>query len=170
MRVFFALVPDAALRAALALLGRELARSIGGRAVPQHNVHLTLAFLGEVETARVPPLCAMLDTVPQAAFSLTLDRVGEWPYAGVAWVAPSVVPTQLAALHARLTEALAAECYPVEARLFRPHVTLVRRRVRALAERATQPVEWDVRRLSLVRSDAVQGAVRYREEAGVPLR
>jgi len=170
MRVFFALVPDEALRAVLAALGRELARTIGGRAVPQHNAHLTLAFLGEVETARVPPLHAMLDTVPHAAFSLTLDRVGEWHHAGVAWVAPSLVPPQLAALHARLNEALAAERYPVEARPFRPHVTLVRRRLRVLAERATQPVEWNVRRLSLLRSDAVQGAVRYREEAGVPLR
>ena len=169
MRLFFALMPDDALRIALASLGRELAQRIGGRAVPAHNVHLTLAFLGEVEEARVPPLRTMLDALPRAAFALTLDRVGEWHHAGVAWIAPSVVPPALVALHARLDEALAAERYPVEARPFRPHVTLVRRRSRMLPERATTPLEWSVRRLALVRSESVDGAVRYREDAGVAL-
>ncbi len=169
MRLFFALMPDDALRAALAALGRDLAQSIGGRAVPAHNVHLTLAFLGEVEQGRVPPLRAMLGVLPRAAFTLELDRIGEWHHAGVAWIAPSVVPPTLVALHACLDAALADKRYPVEARPFRPHVTLVRRRARALAERATASLEWNVRRVALVRSENVGGAVRYGEEAGVAL-
>jgi len=169
MRLFFALVPDDALRPLLGERAIDLARAIGGRAVPAHNIHLTLAFLGEVDRARVPALRPILDAMPRDAFMLVLDRVGEWRRAGVAWIAPSVASPRLAALHAALTEALRGAGFPVEARPFQPHLTLVRRPSRTLADAPADPLTWRVGRLSLMRSEAVGGAVRYREDAGVAL-
>lgn len=169
MRLFFALVPDDALRSALGTLARELAARIGGRAVPAHNVHLTLAFLGEVERARVPALRALQDALPRKAFTLVLDQVGEWHHAGVAWIAPGATPPALAAVHAALTEALRDQGFSVEARPFRPHLTLVRRQTLALPTAPLDPLAWHLKRLSLMRSEAVGGAVRYREEASVAL-
>jgi 2'-5' RNA ligase len=169
MRAFFALVPGESVRVALCTLGRALAEQIGGRAVPAHNIHLTLAFIGNVEPLRVSALCALLDELPRYSFVLTLDRVGEWHHAGVAWTAPSVVPRTLTALHARLDERLRVGEFPVEARPFRPHVTLVRRRKRPLADGPSTLIDWRVERVSLMRSESIAGGVRYREEAGVGL-
>lgn len=169
MRVFFALVPDEELRANLGELAQVLARRIGGRAVPAANLHATLVFVGNVAPDRVPKLRAIVDTLPRERFSLVLDRVGEWHHAGVAWIAPTTVPARLATLHAQLAAALASVAVPVESRLFRPHITLVRRRVHALAEAACPPREWDVVRVSLMRSENIAGAIRYREVAGAAL-
>ena len=169
MRLFFALVPDEALRSALGARARELARAIGGRAVPAHNAHLTLAFLGEVDRARQPALHAILDAMPRDSFTLALDRVGEWPRAGVAWIAPRLVPAPLAVLHAALNAALQSAAFPVEARPFQPHITLVRRPSRKLADASAEPLMWRVACLSLMRSESVGGAVRYREDAALAL-
>jgi RNA 2',3'-cyclic 3'-phosphodiesterase len=116
MRLFFALAPDTALRASLGERGRAMARQIGGRAVPAGNLHLTLAFLGEVEPARVTPLHTVQSALAVEAFTLMLDRIGEWHHAGVAWIAPAVVPPPLSALHAQLNAALAAAGFVVESR------------------------------------------------------
>jgi len=169
MRLFFALVPDEALRLALGERARALAAALGGRAVPAHNVHLTLAFLGEVERARVPALHDILDAMPRDGFALALDCVGEWPRAGVAWIAPRIVPAPLAVLHAALAAALRVQGFAVEARPFHPHITLVRRPSRRLADAPADRLTWRVGRLSLMRTDTAGGAVRYREDAVVTL-
>jgi len=169
MRTFFALVPDAAVRAALGERARVLALAIGGRAVPGVNVHVTLAFVGDVDAVQAAALRAMLAALPRRPFTLMLDRIGEWPRAGVAWLAPSAVPAPLVALHAQLAAALAASGFAVEARPFRPHVTLVRRLARPLADTAAEPLEWRVTRVALMVSERVGGALRYREQAAVTL-
>jgi 2'-5' RNA ligase len=51
-RMFFALWPDAAARAALAGLAAEVVRGGGGRAPAAANLHLTLAFVGAVAPER----------------------------------------------------------------------------------------------------------------------
>ena len=169
MRLFFALVPDEGLRAALGARARELAQAIGGRPVPAHNVHLTLVFLGEVEPGRASELHPILDAVPRAPFTLSLDRIGEWRHAEVAWIAPGAVPKALVALHSTLTHALGKAGFATETRPFRPHVTLVRRQTRALPDAPAESLDWPVDHVSLVRSHSVGGAVRYRDEARVAL-
>ena len=169
MRLFFALVPDEPLRVALGERARELAATIGGRAVPAHNVHLTLVFLGDVDRARVPGLHAILDAMPRDGFALALDRVGEWPRAGVAWIAPRIVPAALVALHSALAAALRCQRFAVEARPFQPHITLVRRPSSMLTDAPVDTLTWRVGRLSLMRADTTGSAMRYREDAVVTL-
>ena len=55
-RVFFALWPDADARVALAALAREIAARTKGRAPPAANLHMTLAFIGEVPPERIGAL------------------------------------------------------------------------------------------------------------------
>jgi 2'-5' RNA ligase len=54
LRAFFALWPDATVRAALAPLVRDIARKVHGRPTAVESIHLTLAFLGEVAEERCP--------------------------------------------------------------------------------------------------------------------
>ena len=51
-RLYFALWPDAALRATIARVAAGPAAVAGGRAVPAADLHVTLAFLGGVPAAR----------------------------------------------------------------------------------------------------------------------
>jgi hypothetical protein len=95
LRVFFALVPSAELRNALADLGRERARRLHGRPVPADNVHLTLAFVGAWPRARLDALLAAGAAVDGEAMGVTLDRQGGFRRSGVAWVAPSSAPATL---------------------------------------------------------------------------
>ncbi len=145
---FFALVPGDAQRAALERLALAFARAAGGRATRAASLHLTLAFVGEVDDARVPALCALgasLEGLP-APFTLSLATPGSFRHARVAWIAPERPPAGLAMLAQSLHLALAAGGFPVEARRFAPHVTLARRcrdpdEVDALA---VTPIAWPV--------------------------
>jgi len=161
--LFFALLPPPAVRRALA----GAAESVPPPARPVHpqDLHLTLAFLG-----RVSPAPELLEAGEAAAaargFVLRLDRFGCWRRAGIAWAAPGSPPEPLAALHGRLTAALACRGRPVERRDFRPHVTLARRARRA--PQASMPPPWRITELVLMVSGPPP-APRYRVHARWPL-
>ena len=171
IRVFFALWPDAAARDALATLAAAVGRQAGGRAPPAGNLHLTLAFVGETPTSRVAALEAIGVAAASAVlpFPLTLDRIGAFPAAGIAWAGPSAPPLEIVQLATRLGEGLAAEGFAVERRALHPHVTLARRCRRRQGDTSTTPITWTVARLALNVSDLSSGGPQYRELAGWPL-
>jgi 2'-5' RNA ligase len=148
-RVFFALWPDDATRAAISRATRDAVRLSGGRPIAKERLHVTIAFLGELtaaglEVARgVPPIAV-------GPFELTFDAVGVWPESKILWLAPSTMPDALAELEARLWTALVERGFRAEERVYRPHVTLARR-ARAV-ELAVEPVNFAVRDLALVES------------------
>ena len=159
MRLFFALWPDAASRLRLAARAAELAIECGGRAVPQANIHVTLAFLGEVDAKRVPDLHAAASRLDLEPFRLELECLGSFSGARVGWAAPWRMPEALAGMAARLATALNAQGFVLEDRPFAPHATLVRRIDRGVASRAIDPIGWRVEKFALVESR--RGTGRY---------
>jgi 2'-5' RNA ligase len=170
-RTFFALWPDEPSRAALSALARAVAHDRGGRATAAANLHVTIAFVGQVPASRLAALAeagrASVDG--RGAFDLALERLGGAAQ-GIAWIAPASVPPELVALHGALKSALAGRDFAVEARRFRPHVTLARRCGRRPLHRATEPIAWRVERLSLVRSVGGPDGSRYDDLDAWPLR
>jgi len=157
VRLFFALEPPPAARAALASLGGVLAGPFGGQAVAPDNLHLTLVFVGEVAPARVDALRAVGDAARGAAapFTVTLDRVGRFSRAQVGWAAPDTPPPALQALHEALRDGCAAAGFAMEDRPYAPHVTLVRKaRLEAQAQAlpACAPIVLRVRAFALMSS------------------
>ena len=59
LRLFFALWPDAAARAAIAAFAHEVAQRAGGRDPREENLHVTLAFVGDVSPDRIAALAAI---------------------------------------------------------------------------------------------------------------
>ena len=170
LRLFFALVPDAATQASLGVLARDVAVRAGGRAIVDANIHLTLAFVGDVEPDRIDVLREIVTALPREAFALSLDCIGTFRKSEIAWVAPSTVPAALPELQSSLAAALAKNDFPVEERPFHAHVTLARRCARHIAGTRPTPVEWRVERVTLMASTAAaNGGVCYRELAGVSL-
>jgi 2'-5' RNA ligase len=158
-RLFFALWPDADARARLAPLAAELAAAASGRTVPIAKVHLTLAFLGEVETARIAAAVEAARGVRLAPFAFALDRVGSFRGARVAWAGCASTPEPLAALAAALAGCLGAAGFALEDRPYAPHATLARRIAHPVAAAPIEPIPWAVDGFSLVRSET--GTGRY---------
>lgn len=177
-RLFFALRPGPEVRAALV-------RAIpspgpGGRLVPAENLHITLAFLGSVDEARVPELRQLAEAVQGCSFALTLARIEIWNRALVS-VVPTHSPIALDEVVADLTARLARAGFHTEERAYRPHVTVIRERHRgdgrrkALIEpdvtvdRLDHPIEWIVNDFVLMRSLSGPGGSRYETLARWPL-
>ena len=148
-RVFFALWPDDATRAAISRATREAVRLSGGRPIAKERLHITVAFLGELtaaglETARAVPPIAI------GPFELTLDAIGVWPESKILWLAPTALPAALAELENRLWDALVERGFRGAERDYLPHVTLARRA--RPVDSAVEPVRFPVRGLALVES------------------
>ncbi len=171
LRVFFAVWPDAAARDALAKRASEVAADAGGRAPAIENLHLTLAFVGEVAIDRADALRAVghAATAGVPAFDLSLDRVGAFRGTGIAWAGASSVPAELAQLVGQLNAALTAQGFPTDPRPFQAHVTLARRCRRQPRTNHAAPIAWTVAKLVLNASDLGSGGPRYRELAVWPL-
>lgn len=167
LRLFFAIQPDLKARQSLAALAADVGRITGGRAPRTENLHLTVAFLGEVPQQRVTNVEAIgaLSAVVTDPFVIALDRVGLFRDAGVAWIAPGEMPAGLLRIVETLHQALQAAGLSVERREFHPHVTLARRCTRPLSGAATPHIEWQVDALALVASQTLPEGPRYRELA-----
>ena len=170
LRLFFALWPDAAALAVLQRTAESVASQRGGRAPRESNLHVTVAFLGSVESERLPVLTSVGATCSRRAepFVLSLDRIGGTAN-GIAWLAPAIVPRALAALHEDLLVQLGDAGFATERRRFRPHVTLARHCSLPPSRQAVDRVSWHVDRLSLVASTPAPGGSRYAEAATWPL-
>jgi 2'-5' RNA ligase len=125
-RLFFALWPGEAERAALVRLQHGLPLR-GGRVTHPEDLHITLAFLGEVLPERRACYEAAAQDVRAAPFDLGLTRVGYWPRPRILWCGPHAEPAQLLALVQTLTDALRPCGFPGEGRPYAAHLTLARK-------------------------------------------
>jgi 2'-5' RNA ligase len=168
-RLFFALWPDGAVREALAdLLKDESPRA--GRRVPETNLHLTLAFVGNVTAAQRACMEAAAGTVAAAPFTLSLDRLGFWPRPRIVWAGATTTPDALRDLVARLNTALDACGYQPEQRPYQAHVTLSRKAQAPPRRREIPPVVWPAETFCLVESVSEEHGSVYRVLAHWPLR
>lgn len=140
-RLFLALWPGEAMRAAIFAHAEAWAWPPGAARVRGEKLHLTLHFLGDVPRERVPALLEAVRTLPFTPFELVLQRVEVWNN-GVAVLRPLVVPPALRDLHAAAGDRLQSLGHPREARAYRPHVTLARRAFDATASPARLPIHW----------------------------
>jgi RNA 2',3'-cyclic 3'-phosphodiesterase len=97
-------------------------------------MHLTLHFVGEVPREQLDDI-AIGFAVEVEPFELVLRHHALWSN-GIAALEPTITPSGLISLHARLGDAATRLGLPVEQRRYRPHVTLARE-----AGGSTQPGE-----------------------------
>jgi len=131
----------------------------GASPVHADKLHLTLHFLGGLPRERLPALLEGF-RVPFAPFRLDLALATVW-HNGIAVLEPAATPPELAALHARLSEALPTLGLQPETRRYRPHVTMARRATGAIPPAGRPQVAWDVGGYALVESqDGVYSVLR----------
>nr|VFJ93602.1 MAG: 2'-5' RNA ligase [Candidatus Kentron sp. LFY]VFK19535.1 MAG: 2'-5' RNA ligase [Candidatus Kentron sp. LFY] len=167
-RLFFALWPDEAIRDMLAGIARSAACE--GRSVAARNFHVTLAFLGQVDTNRQDCVERVAMGIVARPFVLRLDRLGCFRRAGIVWSGISETPAELAFLVGELQRGLARCEFVPEERPFKAHVTLFRKVARALENIPHDPVEWPVGDFCLAESSTLPTGARYRVLRRWPLR
>jgi len=169
-RLFFALCPDEMCRQALvARMRRTLPRG-SGRPVPAANLHLTLVFLGQLDETAVNCVQQAGGRVRARAFRIVLDHVGYWGRPRVLWLGPKHSSAPLFALVAALRDSLRKCPLSLDQRPYQAHMSLLRKAQPPAATIEFSPLDWDVRRFSLLESLSVAGGVRYRELCAWPLR
>ncbi len=157
IRAFIAIpLPDSLLKR-LAALQRKLEMQVPDRSVRwvrAEGIHLTLKFLGDTRTEKLPDieqsLAAVARHVPTCSF--TVGELGCFPAGAsaptgrrpnprrprVVWVGVQEPTGRLAALQDAIEEVVAPFGYPPERRGFTPHLTLGRVHRRASRSDADQ--------------------------------
>jgi RNA 2',3'-cyclic 3'-phosphodiesterase len=151
-RLFLALWPDDAVRAELAAWRDGWNWPKGATPVRTDRLHMTLHFIGDVPLERIDEVGDAL----QAAFppfELSFGRNALWPH-GIAVLEPCHAPPELSDLQHALGERLQALALPVDARSYKPHVTLARRAGNAMAASDGPDIAWRIERYVLMRSHA----------------
>jgi len=154
MRLFLALMPPPELRRRLGALADAAQACCGGRRMPDESLHLTLAFLGEVEETRAKALAEWTSRFDAPSGEWRLNAWGRFQRPGIVWVGGQTPDPALAALHCRLWDELESQGL-IKGRPSRyvPHVTLLRRAERLETEGLPVPaLTWRYHRLELIQS------------------
>jgi 2'-5' RNA ligase len=147
-RLFIGLLPDDAVRDAIAEQQQHWGWGAGGLPTQPARLHLTLHFLGQIDAAREQALRAALVGEVLVPFELVLRTPERWS-GGIAVLRPDE-QAALHDLHARLaTRLLQAGIAPMRGD-FAPHVTMARNARNAKAPAGATPIAWAVRDFALV--------------------
>lgn len=188
LRCFVAIEIPPPIKSLLAQLQQGLRAEGGGKVkwVEVGGIHLTLKFLGNVVSEKVPAIIHALSSVGQSAtpFSLALGEMGVFPNprrTQVIWVGLKGDLGSLQELAQGVERALSPLGFPAENRPFTPHLTLGRVREdaspgertrlgeKAMATRTAPAPPFEVSRFNLMRSQLTpQGAI-YTPLASIPL-
>lgn len=124
-RLFVAIRPPATTRAALLDMMGGVAAA---RWQSDDQLHLTLRYIGEVDTPVAEDVAAALVAIRHPPVAVTLGGIGRFDRKGridSLWIGAGPADA-LAALHRKIDRALVRIGLPPEGRAYLPHVTLAR--------------------------------------------
>ncbi|XZG68958.1 RNA 2',3'-cyclic phosphodiesterase [Chitinibacteraceae bacterium HSL-7] len=142
LRCFIALPLPPELRTQLARYGTELQQTQGGRLMRTTNLHLTLAFIGDIDAEQARELSGELADLSLPHGDLVLDHVGHFgpQHRAIVYAGGATTP-ELNTCNHEVRRLLRSRCIHFDDRPLVPHVTLLRD---ALGTRAPliPPLSW----------------------------
>ncbi|WP_151994984.1 RNA 2',3'-cyclic phosphodiesterase [Buttiauxella massiliensis] len=163
-RLFFALELPAEVQQQIIQWRTTQFPEDSGRPVAAANLHLTLAFLGDISVEKQKALSLLAGRIRQSGFTLKIDDAGQWLRSNVVWIGPRHAPLGLIQL-ANMLRAQAARsgCYQ-SPQPFHPHITLYRNTPRAVSIPPPN-FHWQYKVEDFVLYESVfkQGRTRYLE-------
>jgi RNA 2',3'-cyclic 3'-phosphodiesterase len=162
-------IPDAQRQLLAGYLGACRVAAPELRWVSAENLHLTLRFLGQVDTARLEELSRELRRLPVQPFSLRLGGLGSFGRGAavrVVWIGVTAGGRELEQLASAVEKCCAEAGLPPEDRAYNPHLTLARARRRRGARVPELPLPpeldaWRVDAFRLYRSRTAAGGAVY---------
>jgi 2'-5' RNA ligase len=171
MRLFIAINFDDDFKAGLLNIISTLKKSgIKGNLTNADNLHLTLAFLGEIEPCKVQNIISVMDGINGDTFELEAVRVASFKgREGKCRVYFAGLKENhiLNILQSKLETALRERGFDIEKRVFKPHITLAREipYPDPIVEREIEqllPITQNVVSFELMESVRIDGRVRYK--------
>ena len=134
----------------------------------RENLHLTLVFLGEVQTTRT--ICEAMKEIRTGPFSLEIQGLGRFRRDGgdLYWAGITITPP-LRSLYLELKNALENKGFSIDDRPYRPHLTLARQVVEKpeipfyTLKNYLAPIKTKAAAVSLMKSERVGGKLVYTE-------
>ncbi|MES9862360.1 MAG: RNA 2',3'-cyclic phosphodiesterase [Candidatus Thiodiazotropha sp. LLP2] len=151
-RLFFALWPSAEVRDQLHNCLEE-GPSVKGRPHHPADLHMTLVFLGQVESQQMACIRQAAEEIDVQSFSMEIEHSGYWPRPKIVWAAPESTPQPLTQLVDGLKHKLVSCGFEPEARPYQPHVTLYRKAQHHLPWHLEKPIPWEVSEFVLATSN-----------------
>ncbi len=161
-RIFFALWPPDETRQYIVDAFMQTPQyRMRGRIMDPANLHITLHFIGNVDSERRACLHRAAQSVKVEACRLKLDYYGHFYRARVFWIGCRETPRQLKYLHRDLGATLKSCDYRTERRPYAPHLTLMRKLNRPGEMIRPEPIEWPIDEFVMVESTTLAEGVRY---------
>ncbi len=123
------------------------------------NLHVTLAFLGELTAPQVSAVISCCHPLP-ARFRIKLDRLGFWQNRGLVWIGAREADPEFTQFVEDLRHRLRRLGFRIDQRLFVPHITLLRK-ARRRPRIALNGLEWTIDEYTLSASELRTDGARY---------
>ena len=179
MRLFIAVnCNDEIKNDLLSVQGIIRAQSTKGSFSRPENLHLTLSFIGETPAEQVPAICLVIEEAllsPVAPFTLTFSKAGCFRHSNkeLWWVGADRADPFLGILkniRQRIIDGLSAKGITFDSRPFNAHITLGREiKHEAPIVIPEQKITFPVNRISLMKSERINGVLIYTEIFGQDL-
>jgi len=159
-KLFFALWPDDQTRQELVQLSQSI-QAAGFKPVQPQNLHVTLVFLGHVDSAAELLVKQSVADISAEPFVLTFDQLSYWSRPKVLCLTCQQPAQQSVMLAAALDAAVASCGIETDKRPYLPHITLARH-VRHLPDINIKPIVWRAESFCLVESCSEPDGVQYK--------
>ncbi len=116
------------------------------------NLHLTLAFLGNVENQQIACLFDIAERICTVRFDLKLDLVIRKLQSNMIWLTTDQSPVELISLVDALRLELQANGFRTDDRPFKAHITLARKLRSSVVPFGIRPILWSIGAISLIES------------------
>ena len=161
MRLFIAINFKSDIKRGLIALRDDLRScSERGNFTRDENLHLTLAFIGEVSPKKVDKIKAIMETVTFAPFAASAERLGTFSR-GTLWWAGLREDKPLMDLQREIEHKLALCGFEMDGRKYSPHITLGREVVTDAKPWAIEPFGEPVGAVDLMKSERIDGKLTY---------
>jgi RNA 2',3'-cyclic 3'-phosphodiesterase len=159
-RLFFALWPNDEVRKELAEISDQF-KDEKFRLTKISNLHITLAFLGEVSEQEQTKLVEQANNIKSSSFSLKLNSIGHWKKPGILWLAPEEIPEALKELVEQLQTLIKQQGLNIDERPYKPHVTIARKVKQFTIPEVKFHIPWSITSFALVVSKSSDIGVEY---------
>ena len=136
-------------------------QSLGGNFSRKENLHLTLCFIGE--TTKVNVIKKIMEKIESESFELSFKNFGRFKRkeGDIFWIGVEQDP-RLIALWSYLSKELIAEGFDIEARDYKPHITLGRKVLTQKYPSIDVPDgKFTVSKVDLMKSEHINGKLTY---------
>jgi 2'-5' RNA ligase len=178
MRLFIAINFTDEIKNEIFQIGLNLKKqSERGNFSRKENLHVTLAFLGEIAQNQTNTIVDAMETAAGNPFTIVISDFGKFKNRGESLFWCGVKATQeLSILQNKIVEGLKKANITVDDKPFKPHITIGRRCwmkqhfSEEEFEKSIKPITMQVTKISLMKSEQIKGTLIYTEIAHVMLQ